>query len=168
MRLSRSSGTVKPGADLKRLIGKLPRFRKMDRFTGYAAAAAGRAIGRRKMPAGTGIVLATLSGPLVSTEKFVRDLGKHGPGLASALLFPSTVLNLAAGTVSIVHGLRGPSVTVIGRLEEAVQIASGMIECGRAPAMLAGYVEEGSSYMGVKGRGARFILLTKKGGRKRV
>jgi 3-oxoacyl-[acyl-carrier-protein] synthase II len=167
MRRSPSKSTIKVTADLKSLIGRLPRFRKMDRFAGLAVAAAVKAVGRRKLPPGTGVIVATIAGPLNSTEKFIRQMTRHGPELASAFLFPSTVLNLAAGMISITLGLRGPSATVIGRLDEALQIAAGMIEYGQAPAMLAGYVEEGNSYMGVRGRGACFCLLREKGGKKR-
>jgi 3-oxoacyl-(acyl-carrier-protein) synthase len=139
----------------------------MDGFARLAVDAALRAAGKKRLLPGTGVVVATLAGPLNSTEKFIRDLARHGPELASPLLFPNTVLNLAAGMVSIALALRGPSVTVIGRLNDAVQIAAGMVEYGRAPAMLAVYVEEGNRYLGVRGRGAECRLLRKGSKRKR-
>ncbi|MCU0641606.1 MAG: hypothetical protein MUC35_05905 [Candidatus Margulisbacteria bacterium] len=131
----------------------------MDRFARLAVDAALVAAGRKNIPSGTGVVVATLTGPRSSTKEFLRDLKKHGPAHASALRFPHTVLNLAAGMVSIALGLRGPVVTVIGRLNEAVQIAAGMIEYRQAPAFLVGFVDEGS--------GAEFLLLRSAKGKKR-
>jgi 3-oxoacyl-[acyl-carrier-protein] synthase II len=92
-----------------------------------------------------GLVVGTEFGDLRSTEAFACGFLRKGPLGLSPLLFPNTVMNAMAGTVSIALGLKGPMLTlnqqgVAG--EVAVARAIALIRAGRAPAVLACGVDE--------------------------
>lgn len=141
-----------------------PRFRKMDGFSLLAVAAAKLALENAGVspPADAGIVLATRYGPIHTTEEFLNGISKYGPQLASAFLFPGTVMNMAAGMVSMEFGLKGPSVTMVGEIEQALGYAADLIKSGKASLMLVGYVEEESELVEIPKTGSVFYVLEKR------
>lgn len=94
---------------------------------------------------GLGLVLGSHYGDLRSSEAFARGFLARGPLGLSPLLFPSTVMNGMAAHAAIALGARGPMLTLnqsgIGG-ELAVARAVGLVATGRAPAVLAGGVDE--------------------------
>lgn len=92
-----------------------------------------------------GLVIGSEYGDLQSTEAFDAGFLRRGPRGLSAFLFPNTVMNAIAGTVSIALEVKGPMLTlnqpgVAGEL--AVARAIALIEAGRAPAVIACGVDE--------------------------
>lgn len=92
-----------------------------------------------------GLVLGSEFGDLRSTEAFESGFLRRGQRGLSAFLFPNTVMNSMAGTVSIAMGLKGPMLTlnqtgVAGEL--AVARAMMLIAAGRAPAVVVCGVDE--------------------------
>jgi 3-oxoacyl-(acyl-carrier-protein) synthase len=82
---------------------------------------------------------------LQSTEAFDAGFLRRGPRGLSAFLFPNTVMNAMAGTVSIALEIKGPMLTlnqpgVAGDLSVARAIT--LLEAGRAPAVIACGVDE--------------------------
>lgn len=109
----------------------------------YAAAEAGL-LGTEAMHT-MGLVVGTEFGDLRSTEAFGLGFLRKGPVGLSPLLFPNTVMNAMAGTVSVALGIKGPMLTlnqtgIAG--EVAVARAIALIQAERAPAVLACGVDE--------------------------
>lgn len=92
-----------------------------------------------------GLVIGSEYGDLQSTEAFDAGFLRRGPRGLSAFLFPHTVMNAIAGTVSMALGIKGPMLTlnqagVAGEL--AVARAIALLAAGRAPAVIACGVDE--------------------------
>jgi 3-oxoacyl-[acyl-carrier-protein] synthase II len=92
-----------------------------------------------------GLVIGSEYGDLQSTEAFGAGFLRRGPRGLSAFLFPNTVMNAIAGTVSIALGVKGPMLTlnqpgVAGEL--AVTRAIALLAAHRAPAVIACGVDE--------------------------
>jgi 3-oxoacyl-(acyl-carrier-protein) synthase len=91
------------------------------------------------------LVVGTEFGDLRSTEEFAAGYVRRGVQGLSPLVFPSTVMNTMAAVAAIALGIRGPSITVNARGvagELAVARAAALVAAGRAPAALAGGVDE--------------------------
>ena len=92
-----------------------------------------------------GVVLGTGLGTLDETISFMRGYLDGGPEAASPLLFPSSVMNAAAGQLALECKLRGVNSTVNHRDASALSaltMACDLLELGRADALLVGAVEE--------------------------
>lgn len=92
-----------------------------------------------------GLVLGTAFGDLQSTEAFGREFLRRGPPGLSPLLFPNTVMNAMAATVSIALGLQGPLLTLndLGAAGEvAVARAVALLQAARVPVVIACGVDE--------------------------
>jgi 3-oxoacyl-[acyl-carrier-protein] synthase II len=92
-----------------------------------------------------GLVIGSEYGDLRSTEAFDVGFLRRGPRGLRAFLFPNTVMNAIAGTVSIALGVKGPMLTlnqpgVAGEL--AVTRAIALLAADRAPAVIACGVDE--------------------------
>lgn len=89
--------------------------RKIDRFIAFSLAAAQEALGQAKWaPADeasqrrTATVIASGIGGFPAIAGAVRTTETRGPKRLSPFTIPSFLVNLAAGHVSIRHGLKGP------------------------------------------------------------
>lgn len=94
---------------------------------------------------GLGLVLGSRYGDFRSSEEFARGYLARGPLGLSPMIFPNTVMNAMAALAAINLGARGPMLTlnqagIAGEL--AVARAAALIAAGRAPAVLAGGVDE--------------------------
>jgi 3-oxoacyl-[acyl-carrier-protein] synthase II len=91
-----------------------------------------------------GICAATAYGSLDSITEINRVAELEHPRYLNPSRFPNTVINSAAGYVSIWEGLEGPNITIVdgncGALD-AVLTADTHIGCGRADALLVGGAE---------------------------
>ena len=89
---------------------------------------------------------------------------KNGPRKISPFFVPSTIINMAAGHVSILHNLKGPSValaTACSTGTHSIGFAARMIQAGDADVMVAGGAEKASVPMGIGGFCALKALSTR-------
>jgi 3-oxoacyl-[acyl-carrier-protein] synthase II len=123
--------------------------RRLARLSQMALVAAKQALAQAELPAPdplrTGIVLGTGLGTLRETIDFLAGIIKDGAGNGSPLLFPSSVMNAAAGQMAIELGLRGVNTTVNHREASAfgaLALAADLLALGRADALLVGACDE--------------------------
>lgn len=93
----------------------------------------------------TAVVLGTAFGPSSFSEALIRQILDPGPEAASPFLFTESVANAPAAQVAIAAGCRGPNVTVCQREASALLATvrgAGLVAAGKAPAALAGSVDE--------------------------
>ena len=101
-------------------------------------------------PERIGVALGTGLGTLRETIDFMGGYVASGPDTASPLLFPTSVMNAAAGQMAIEMDLRGVNTTVNHRdasAIDALMLAADMLALGRADALLVGGVDEMSPPM---------------------
>ena len=95
--------------------------------------------------AGLGLVLGSHYGDFRSSEEFALGYLHRGPLGLSPVVFPNTVMNAMAAQAAIAVGAQGPMLTLnqAGAAGEvAVGRAAALIAARRAPAVLAGGVDE--------------------------
>ncbi len=100
-------------------------------------------------------------GGLEKLEHVTQMLHKKGPRKVSPYFIPSIIGNLAAGQVSIEHGLRGPSychTSACASSAHALGEAFETIRYGRADVMVTGGAESTITPVGVAGFSAMFAL----------
>ena len=127
--------------------------RKMDRFIPFALGAADQALAQAGWPpaegmgggeaalARTATVIASGIGGFGAIADAVRTTATRGPQRLSPFTVPSFLVNLAAGHVSIRHGLKGPlgaPVTACAASVQALGDAARMIRCGEADIAVCG------------------------------
>lgn len=127
--------------------------RKMDRFTPFALGAADQALAQAGWPvvgggesalARTATVIASGIGGFGAIADAVRTTETRGPQRLSPFTVPSFLVNLAAGQVSIRHGLKGPlgaPVTACAASVQAIGDAARLIRCGEADVAVCGGTE---------------------------
>ena len=125
--------------------------RKMDRFIAFALAAAQEALAQAQWaPADessqrrTATVIASGIGGFPAIAGAVRTTETRGPRRLSPFTIPSFLVNLAAGHVSIRHGLKGPigaPVTACAASIQAIGDAARLIRCGEADIAVCGGAE---------------------------
>jgi 3-oxoacyl-[acyl-carrier-protein] synthase II len=125
--------------------------RRTDRFIHFALAATGEALAQAGwapetdlQKTRTGIIIGTGVGGFPAMTGGTRLVDEKGPRRASPFLVPSFLANLAAGQVSIRHGLKGPigaPVTACAASLQALGDAARIIRAGEADVMIAGGTE---------------------------
>ncbi|HFW5992138.1 beta-ketoacyl-[acyl-carrier-protein] synthase II, partial [Salmonella enterica subsp. enterica serovar Tennessee] len=97
-------------------------------------------------------------------EENHSSLVKGGPRKISPFFVPSTIVNMVAGHLTIMYGLRGPSISIATACTSGVHNighAARIIAYGDADAMVAGGAEKASTPLGVGGFGAARALSTR-------
>jgi 3-oxoacyl-[acyl-carrier-protein] synthase II len=125
--------------------------RRMDRVSQFAVAAARLAVEDAELTiedggARAGTVISTGNGSSETFEENHIALRERGPGRASPLMVPMTIVNMSAGHVSMQLGLRGPSacvVTACASGNHGIGEAAAIIRRGAADVMVAGGTEAG-------------------------
>lgn len=144
--------------------------RKMDRFIMYAIAAAKEAV----KDAGweptdqeecerTGVIIGSGIGGLPQISETSLTLHEKGPRRVSPYFIPASLINLAAGHVSIIHGFKGPNhapVTACASGAHAIGDAARMIMFGDADVMIAGGAEAAICRVGMSGFASARALST--------
>lgn len=144
--------------------------RKMDLFIQYGIMAgiqafqdSGLEITEENAPR-LGAAIGSGIGGLGLIEENHTALMHGGPRKISPFFVPSTIVNMVAGHLTIMLGLRGPSISISTACTSGVHNighAARMIAYGDADAMLAGGTEKASTQLGVGGFGAARALSTR-------
>jgi 3-oxoacyl-[acyl-carrier-protein] synthase II len=164
----RIAGEVK-GFDPANYIEK-KEIKKMGRFIHFAVAAADFALkgsGLKVTPQiaeQVGVYIGSGIGGFEVIEREHKTLLEHGPRRISPFFIPATIINLAAGYVSIRSGAKGPnSATATACTTSAHSIGDSyrMIQRGDADAMICGGTEAAVTPMGIGGFAAMRALSTR-------
>ncbi len=144
--------------------------RKMGRFIHFAIAAsefAMKASGLKVTPETAervGVYIGSGIGAFEVIEREHRNLLEKGPSRISPFFIPATIVNLAAGQVSIRYGAKGPnSATATACATGAHSIGDSfrLIQHGYADAMICGGAEAAITPMGVGGFAALRALSSR-------
>lgn len=144
--------------------------RKMDLFIQYGIAAgiqalddSGLQITQTNAPR-VGVAIGSGIGGLELIESGHQALIEKGPRKVSPFFVPSTIVNMVAGNLSIMRGLRGPNIAISTACTTGLHNighAARMIAYGDADAMVAGGAEKASTPLGMAGFGAAKALSTR-------
>ena len=144
--------------------------RKMDLFIQYGLAAGLQALEDSALQVTEqnadriGVSIGSGIGGLGLIEQNHTSLMAGGPRKLSPFFVPSTIINMAAGHLSIMKGLRGPNVAITTACTtgtHAIGFAARMIAYGDADVMVCGGAEKASTPMGMGGFAAAKALSTR-------
>ena len=145
-------------------------LKKMDSFIHYAVAAADYAMKQagltipEEQAERAGVFIGSGIGGFTVIEREHQALLEGGPRKISPFFIPSSIINLAAGQVSIRFGARGPNsapCTACSSGAHAVGDAFRVITRGDADIMICGGSEAAITPMGVGGFAAMRALSTR-------
>ncbi|MBN9439445.1 beta-ketoacyl-ACP synthase II [Bosea sp. (in: a-proteobacteria)] len=135
--------------------------RKVDDFIVFAMAAASQALDDSgwkpesyEEQIRTGVAIGSGIGGLGGIYDGSLLLKERGPRRLSPFFIPGRLSNLAAGYVSIEHGLKGPNhavVTACSTGAHAIGDAARMVALGDAEVMVAGGTESAINRLGIAG-----------------
>ena len=135
--------------------------RKVDNYIVYAVAAADQAIAdsgfkadTKEKQESTGVLIGSGIGGLSGIADTSLLLKDKGPRRISPFFIPGRLINLAAGYVSIKHGLKGPNhavVTACATGTHAIGDAARLVALGDADVMVAGGTESPICRIGMAG-----------------
>jgi 3-oxoacyl-[acyl-carrier-protein] synthase II len=143
------------------------KLKEMDRFTEFACGAARMAIEDAQLELTdeerdeAGCFIGVGLGGLSTLEKTKQTLLEKGPQKISPYAIPGIIANLAAGQVSMMHGLKGPSycnTSACSSGAHALGEAFEWIRRGRAQVMVSGGAEATVSPVGIGGFEAMYAL----------
>ncbi len=143
--------------------------RKMDLFIQYGVAAGIQALDdsginvTEENAHRIGAAIGSGIGGLGLIEAGYKAFSEKGPRKISPFFVPSTIVNMIAGHMSIMRGLRGPNIAISTACTTGLHNighAARMIAYGDADAMLAGGAEKASTELGMGGFGAAKALST--------
>ena len=146
--------------------------RKMGRFIHFAMAASQEAmdplrprqIDARERASASASTSAPASAALTSSSANTPTCMNGGPRKISPFFIPASIVNLAAGHVSIKYGARGPNeatATACTSSAHSIGDAFRTIQRGDADAMIAGGTEAAITPLGVGGFAAMKALSTR-------
>ena len=141
--------------------------KKMDTFIQYAIAAGKMAMDDSGLEIcesnaeRVGVMVGSGMGGLPAIERYHEAYLKGGPKKISPFFIPMTIINLAAGHISIMSGAKGPNssiVTACATGTHAIGDAYRIIQRGEADAMIAGSSESVMCALAFGGFGAAKAL----------
>ena len=144
--------------------------RRVDRFVHFGLAAAMEAIkdsGLEVTAANAeriGAVIGSGIGGLPMIEETHSEVLKSGTRRISPFFIPGTIINMVAGNLSIMYGLKGPNLAIVTACTTAAHCigdAGRLIEYGDADVMIAGGAEACVSSLVVGGFCAARALSTR-------
>ena len=144
--------------------------KKMDLFIQYGVAAAVQAFKDSGLEINeenahrVGVAVGAGLGGLGLIESGYDKMLKGGPRKLSPFFVPSTIINMIAGHISIMFGLKGPNISIVTACTSGVHNighAARMVAYGDADAIVAGGAEKGSTQLGMGGFGAARALSTR-------
>lgn len=144
--------------------------KRMDRFVQYAAVATHEAIRNAGLDLDRldrdriGLLIGSGIGGMETFENQHAILMQKGPGRVSPFFIPMMISNMAAGHVSILFGLRGPSFATVSACAtgaHAIGEALRLLRAGDADCIIAGGSEATITPMAVAGFNALRALSTR-------
>ncbi|TMO58601.1 beta-ketoacyl-ACP synthase II [Pseudoalteromonas aurantia] len=144
--------------------------KKMDLFIQYGIAAGIQAFRDSGLEvtdenaARIGVAVGSGIGGLTLIEENHVKLLNSGPRKLSPFYVPSTIINMISGHLSIMHGLRGPNISIVTACTTGLHNighAARMIAYGDADAMVAGGAEKASTPIGMGGFSSARALSTR-------
>ena len=142
--------------------------RKVDRFTQIALVASDQAvkdagISKENIDVDrVGVILGSGIGGLITFQEEVINFAKgDGTPRFNPFFIPKMILDIAAGQISMRHGLRGPNFAVVSACASstnAMMEAANLIKLGKADIILTGGAEAVVSEAGVGGFNAMKAL----------
>ena len=144
--------------------------RKRDLFVQYGIAAAVQAFKDSGLEVTEsnahriGVAIGSGIGGLPMIEKSHAILLESGPRRVSPFFIPSAIINMIAGNVSIMYGMRGPNIAVVTACTTGthnIGLAARTIAFGDADVMLAGGAEMATTKLGLGGFAAMRALSTR-------
>jgi len=144
--------------------------RRMDPFIHYGIAAGREAVEDAGLEVDEGnaerigVAIGSGIGGLPGIEKGYRAILEGGPRKISPFFIPSNIINMVAGNLSILHGLKGPNLayaTACTTATHAIGEAARLIVYGDADVMIAGGAEMATSPSGLAGFAAARALSTR-------
>jgi len=144
--------------------------RKRDLFIQFGIAAAAQAIQDSGIQATEdnahriGVAIGSGIGGLPFIEKSHDVLQDGGPRKISPFFIPGAIINMIAGNLSIMYGLRGPNIAVVTACTTGthnIGLAARTIAYGEADVMVAGGAEMATTKLGVAGFAALRALSTR-------
>lgn len=144
--------------------------KKMDLFIQYGVAVGVQALKDSGLEitdenaARVGVAVGSGIGGLTLIEENHVKLLNSGPRKLSPFYVPSTIINMISGHLSIMHGLRGPNISIVTACTTGLHNighAARMIAYGDADAMVAGGAEKASTPIGMGGFSAARALSTR-------
>tara|TARA_Y100001935_G_scaffold255670_1_gene271171 strand:- start:12155 stop:13405 length:1251 start_codon:yes stop_codon:yes gene_type:complete len=157
------------GFDVEKYITK-KESRKMDAFIHYGIAAGVQAIedsgfevtdeNARRI----GVAIGSGIGGVTGIETGYGNYLNAGPRKISPFFVPANIINMVAGNLSIMHGLRGPNISIVSACSTGahnIGDAMRMIQYGTVDAMVAGGAEMATSPTGLGGFAAARALSTR-------
>ena len=162
------AGTVK-GFDVSRYLS-MKEARKMDPFVHYGIAAASEALSDSGVEiteanaTRVGVMIGSGIGGLGSIEKAHEALLTGGPRKISPFFVPSSIINMVAGNLSIMYGLKGPNIAIVTACTSgthSIGEAARLITYGDADVMIVGGAEAATTPLGLGGFAAARALSTR-------
>ncbi len=144
--------------------------RKMDKFIHYGVAAGCQAIKdaglevTEENAARIGVAIGSGIGGITGIENSYGDYLQGGPRKISPFFVPSNIINMVAGNLSIMHGLKGPNISIVSACSTGahnIGQAARMIQFGDVDVMVAGGAEMATSPTGLGGFAAARALSTR-------
>lgn len=141
--------------------------RKMDPFIHYGIGAGVQAIKDSGFEVAEenadriGVAIGSGIGGLPGIEKSNEAYLKGGPKKISPFFVPSNIINMVSGNLSIMHGYRGPNISIVSACTTGthnIGDAARMIMYGDADVMIAGGTEMATSPLGIGGFAAAKAL----------
>ncbi len=134
--------------------------KRMDRFCQLGAAAAGLALEdsglelEKEDPTRIGVFVGSGIGGLTTIEKQYKIMLERGPSRVSPLLIPMMIINLLPGQIAMLHGLKGPNLSIVTACATSNHSLGEALWCvrnGRADVMVAGGAEASTTELGLAG-----------------
>lgn len=141
--------------------------RKFDLFIQYGLAAAIQAIKDADLQINSqnaqrvGVCLAAGLGGTETIERNHAQMLQRGARRVSPFLIPGSIINMFAGQLSIMYGIKGPNLSVVTACTTGVHnigVAARLIESGDADIMLAGGAEMATTPLTIAGFAAAKAL----------
>ena len=111
-----------------------------------------------------GVIVGSGIGGVGSIEKNYKAFLNGGPRKISPFFVPSTIVNMVAGNLSIIHGLKGHNMSPVSACATATHSigdAARLISYGDADIMLGGGAEMCTTPLGIGGFAAMRALSTR-------
>jgi 3-oxoacyl-[acyl-carrier-protein] synthase II len=157
------------GFDVEQYMSK-KESRKMDAFIHYGIAAGVQAIKDSGIEISEdnakriGVAIGSGIGGVTGIENGYGAYLKGGPRKISPFFVPANIINMVAGNLSIMYGLKGPNISIVSACSTGahnIGDAMRMIQYGTVDMMVAGGAEMATSPTGLGGFAAARALSTR-------